>query len=144
MLDNDLKKLNRKQLLELLLKQTERADELEKKLNAANKKLRDRTLSETEAGTMAEAALKLNRVFEAADSAAEQYLENIKQMQERCDAECRRIEEESREKAERMFSESAKLCAEREAAAERKYRLAAEKLEELNSQKGAEVSEYNE
>ena len=39
-----------------------------------------------QAGTMAEASMKLNGVFEAADRAARQYLENI-----------RRIAEESRE-----------------------------------------------
>lgn len=38
----DLKKLNRKQLLELLLEQTKRADRLEAKLKVAQKMLKDK------------------------------------------------------------------------------------------------------
>lgn len=74
----DLKKLNRKQLLELLLEQTKRADRLEAKLKVAQKMLKDKKISETEAGSIAEAALKLNGVFEAAQAAADQYVENVK------------------------------------------------------------------
>lgn len=77
---NELQKLNRKQLLELLLKQTQRADELESQLEETEKKLQERLLKESQAGSIAEAALKLNCVFEAAQAAADQYLENIKRL----------------------------------------------------------------
>ena len=87
MTEKELKKLNRKQLLELLLIQTSRADKLEAELNKAKERLKRRELVEMEAGTMAEAALRINRVFEAADAAAAQYLQNImrinKQMEEK-------------------------------------------------------------
>ena len=75
---NDLKKLSRHQLLELLLRETKRVEELEAELAEAEKKLRDRRIAELEAGSIAEAALKLNGVFEAAQAAADQYLENIR------------------------------------------------------------------
>ena len=77
MTEKELSKLNRKQLLELLLKQTERADQLELQLRDAEKRLEERILIEKEAGSIAEAALKLNGVFEAAEAAAAQYLENV-------------------------------------------------------------------
>ena len=76
----DLKRLSRKQLLELLLKQTERADRLQGQIELAELKLRDRAIKENEAGSIAEASLKLNGVFEAAEAAAAQYLENIKRI----------------------------------------------------------------
>lgn len=78
MTEKDLSKLNRKQLLELLLEQTRRVDMLEKQLRAIEVRLNDRIILESEAGSIAEAALKLNGVFEAAQAAADQYLENIK------------------------------------------------------------------
>ena len=74
MTEKDLKRLSRKQLLELLLKQTQRADAMEEALAKAEERLRDKTLIESEAGTMAEAALRLNGVFEACDAAAAQFL----------------------------------------------------------------------
>lgn len=83
MTEKELKKLNRKQLLELLLMQTDRADKLEEKLARLEQRLRDRAIVESEAGSIAEAALRLNGVFEAADAAAAQYLENIKRLSQR-------------------------------------------------------------
>lgn len=80
MTDKDLKKLSRKQLLELLLTQTERADQLEQELAILRAKLEDRTVGMSESGSIAEAALRLNGVFEAAQAAADQYLENIKRL----------------------------------------------------------------
>lgn len=76
----ELKKLNRKQLLELLLDQMKRVEELEELLRIAEEKINERILAETEAGSIAEAAMRLNRVFEAAQAAADQYVENVKRM----------------------------------------------------------------
>ena len=47
------------------------------------KKLADRTLLVSQAGTIAEAALALNGVFEAADRAAADYVENIRRLVDR-------------------------------------------------------------
>lgn len=80
--NNDLKKLNRKQLLELLLKQAVHVEELENKVTELEKKLKDKQLNQQEFGSIAEAALKVNGVFEAAEAAAVQYVENIKRMNE--------------------------------------------------------------
>ena len=77
MTEKELKRLSRAELLELLLAQTEENEKLKKRLQAAEAALSDRKIIMEKAGTMAEAALKLNGVFEAADRAARQYLENI-------------------------------------------------------------------
>lgn len=82
MTEKELKKLNRKQLLELLLEQTKRADRLERQLRFARAKLARRTIEESEAGSIAEAALRINGVFEAAQAAADQYIQNVKRLAE--------------------------------------------------------------
>lgn len=97
MTDKELKKLSRKQLLELLLKQTERADLLEQELKQLQKKLEDKTLGVNESGSIAEAALKLNGVFEAAQAAADQYLENIKRLHDSCVAEAQTAQKNANE-----------------------------------------------
>lgn len=73
--EKDLKKLNRYQLLEMLILQTERADELEKKLEEAQQKLDSRDVQMTVMGSIAEASLHLSGVFEAAQNAADIYLD---------------------------------------------------------------------
>ena len=79
MTEKELKKLNRKQLLELLLRQTERVETLETELAETKRQLEDKRITEMEAGSIADAALKLNGIFEAAQKAADQYLDNVKE-----------------------------------------------------------------
>ena len=76
----ELKKLKRSELLEMLLARTEEVERLRAELDEAQKKLDDRAIVLENSGSIAEAALKLNGVFEAAEEAAKQYLENIERI----------------------------------------------------------------
>ena len=135
MTGNELRKLNRKLLLELLLRQTERADKLQKQLEEAEKALRNKVLAETEAGSIAEASLKLNGVFEAAQAAADQYLENVRTLTQRQTAVCQQLEAESRHKADAMIAEAQQRCAAIEQESEKKLRDLRQKLQLLYKQK---------
>ena len=77
MATNNLRKLNRRQLLELMLEQSKRIDELEQELADVKNELEVRYIIKEQSGSIAEAALRLNKVFEAAQDAANQYLESI-------------------------------------------------------------------
>lgn len=70
----------------------ERNDELEAQLQ-------DRMLIISETGTLAEAALRLNGVFQAAQDACDQYTHNVQ-------TRCQQMEEETRRKCERMLIEA--------------------------------------
>ena len=75
---NPLRKLNRLQLLELLAQQERELQELRAAVAEKDALLESRRIALEETGSIAEAALKLNEVFEAAQRAADQYLENIR------------------------------------------------------------------
>lgn len=77
MTDKELKKLSRKELLELLVINTRRIESLEAKVKVLQAKLNSREIVVEKAGSLAEAALQLSGVFEAAQKAAELYLENL-------------------------------------------------------------------
>lgn len=79
MTNKELRKLSRRQLLELMLEQSKRIDVLEQELEAARAELENRRIVAREAGSIAEASLRINRVFQAAQDAAEQYLLSIRQ-----------------------------------------------------------------
>lgn len=84
MTEKELRRLSRAELLEMLLAQTEENRQLKRELKEARDALSNRQIAIEESGTMAEAALKLNGVFEAADRAVQQYLENMERaMRER-------------------------------------------------------------
>lgn len=72
-----LKKLSRQDLLEMLIESEKHVEQLEKELEEAKEQLRNRKIQIEESGSIAEAALKLNGIFEAAQAAADQYLENL-------------------------------------------------------------------
>ena len=78
MTEKELKKLNRYQLLELLLVQTERADSLQQKAEQLQAKLDERELRFAQLGSIAEASVCVSGVFEAAQKAADLYLEAAK------------------------------------------------------------------
>ena len=73
----DLSKLSRKELLELMLKQSEEIDSLKMQLEECNNKLNDKMVDIEKAGDIATACLKMNSIFENAQQAASQYLYNI-------------------------------------------------------------------
>ena len=80
MTDKELKKLSRAELLELLLIQTKEVERLQNELEDTKKRLEDKNIIIEESGSIAEAALKLNGVFEAAEKAAQQYIDNMKRL----------------------------------------------------------------
>ena len=101
-MEKDLKRLNRAELLELLLEQTREVERLNAALAEAEKKLAERELKIEKAGTLAEAAILINGVTEAYEAAAAQYLENIKRMQEETAARCEEIIQDAYRKAKQI------------------------------------------
>ena len=78
MTEKELHKLKRGELLEMMLAQSREIDTLRAKVRELEVKLADREIRIQESGSIAEAALRLNGIFEAAQAAADQYLENVK------------------------------------------------------------------
>lgn len=112
MTEKDLKKLNRYQLLELLIIQTERANKLEKNLEEIQEKLDSREVQLTVMGSIAEASMQLSGVFEAAQNAADIYLNAARERAAETEAEAVRhaeeILEEAKQKARLILLEAEK------------------------------------
>ena len=80
MTDNQLKKLNRAELLELLLEQSREIDRLQEELEETREALQERNLKIESCGSIAEAAAEVNSLFHAAQRAADMYLLNIQRI----------------------------------------------------------------
>lgn len=78
MTERELHKLKRGELLEMMLAQSREIDSLRARIKQLEDQLADREIRIQESGSIAEAALKLSGIFEAAQAAADQYLENVK------------------------------------------------------------------
>ncbi len=102
MTEKELKKLNRYQLLEMIILQTEQIADLEKQLEKTRRLLETQQIQVAQAGSIAEASLQLSGIFEAAQSAADIYLANVKVHTENAD----RIEAEARKTADQILSQA--------------------------------------
>lgn len=81
MVEKDLKKLRRAELLEIMLDQSYEIDQLRKRINELEEQLEDRRIKIENAGSIAEASLQLTKVFEEAQRAADLYVENVRNLQ---------------------------------------------------------------
>ena len=76
--EKDFRKLKRVELYEIMLAQAEEIDNLRNQLTAAKKELKNKRIDIQRSGSIAEASLKLTKIFEEAQKAADLYLCNIK------------------------------------------------------------------
>lgn len=74
----DLLKLKKKDLLEIMLRQSEEIDALRAQVADLQAKLDDRDFQFNRIGSIAEASLAVTNIFEEAEKAAKLYLENIR------------------------------------------------------------------
>lgn len=86
-----LQKLSRMELLELLLEQTSENEKLRDKLQKAEEVIANRYLAVMKAGDLANAVLAINDVMDSAQRAAQQYLDNIAEMERQTQEKCARL-----------------------------------------------------
>ena len=76
----DLHKLGKTELLQIIYEQEKQIASLKKEVEDLNKKINDRTIELEEAGSIAEASLRINKIFEEAQKAADEYLNSVKKL----------------------------------------------------------------
>ena len=108
MADKTPRRLKRAELLEMLIEQGKENERLRAQVEELEKQLADREIRLKPAGTIAEAALRLNGVFEAAEAAAQQYIDSIRALNERQEQLCARMEKEAAERESCTEEEIAK------------------------------------
>jgi cell division septum initiation protein DivIVA len=106
MTDKEFKRLNRSQLIEIIYQFQIKVEELtleNQKLNAA---LEDKRLRIAQAGNIAEAALSVNNVMQAAQSAAQQYLDEILALRSEADEACESIRRNAAAEADAIIMQA--------------------------------------
>ena len=77
---NNWHNLGKTDMLTLLYEQEKQIQELKEEVENLKNQLEDRTIKMKEAGSIAEASLKINKIFEVAQQAADEYLKSIKKV----------------------------------------------------------------
>jgi len=100
--DKRLRKISKKELLEILLAQAQKIEELEAELLIVKDELNSKKITIVESGSIAEASLRLNKIFEVAQKSVDQYKYNVEK-------KCQAIEAETEERC-RKLKEEAEAC----------------------------------
>lgn len=121
MTDKEVRKLNRVDLLKLLIDQTEENQRLTARISQLEQELSRRTITLENSGSIAEAALGLSGVFTQAQDAADRYLESICQKQTQAEQLLRQAQDtlaaasqkeaETRQKCQQLEEKTRQLCA---------------------------------
>lgn len=119
MTEKELRRLSRADLLQMLIEQSIELQRTQEKAQMLERELSSRSIIIDNAGSIAEASLQLNNVFEAAQASCTQYVENIRQLNARQEITCRQREAESMQQAEAYLRETRRQCADMETETER-------------------------
>ena len=110
MTPKELKRLRRSDLLEMLLEMSEENELLRKENQELQKRLDEKEIVITNTGSLAEAALQLSGVFQAAQSACDLYKENIDRMNRKIQQKCEIMDRKTKQKCDAMIAEAQHLA----------------------------------
>lgn len=108
MTDKEFKRLSRAQLIEIIYQLQLKEEELTAENTNLQEELADKRLRLEKAGSIAEAALEVNKVMQAVQGAADQYLEEIRIKKAETAAYCKKIMEAAEKKAAEIVANAEK------------------------------------
>ena len=106
MTDREFKRLSRSQLIDIIYQLQLKQEELMADNEKLTKALADKRLRVGEAGNIAEAALEIHNVMQAAQDAAAHYLEEIRVMREETEEKCRSLLEKAQKDADDIIAQA--------------------------------------
>lgn len=106
MTDKEFKKLRRDELIEVILQLQQNEKNLMQEVATLQKKLAERRSKMENVGSIAEAAMVLNGVFESAQAAADQYVEQVRELNENASEHSRLILDNANRQAENILEDA--------------------------------------
>lgn len=130
--NKELRKLNRKELLEIILEQMKRIEGLELELRKAKSELNSKKINIEESGSIAEAVIKLSGIFETAQKTADHYVSNVKENSRKLEIKMQKDYEKQKEK---MLKKVEKECQDKKRQADEYFKEVEQKAKDLAKDK---------
>ena len=108
MVGNELKKLSRRELVDIIYQMKKNEQQLQEEIEDLKKSLDEKRIRLSVAGSIAEAAEDITRIFSAAQLTADLYLNEISCMKAETEKECEKMIEEAKKKVLEILSEGEK------------------------------------
>lgn len=111
MAEKELRKMSRSELVDIIYALKNDEELLEQERNSLQEALENRRIEIENAGSIAEAALSLNRVFASAQQAADDYVLSAKKMSEETEMKRQTILREAQEEKKKILEEAGREAA---------------------------------
>ncbi len=134
MTDKEFKRLSRRELIDIIYELQKQNEEKDAQIKRIQSELDDKTIKISNVGSIAEAAISLNNVFETAQSAADQYLESVQKAAEETKAK----QEQTKLQQEKLLEEAKKQAEETVSSAKEQAQKILDESEEQAKQKWTE------
>lgn len=108
MISKELKKLNRRELVDVIYQLKKNEEQLQEQIATLEAQLQDRRINLSAAGSISEAATDITGIFSVAQSTADLYLREISSMKENTQKECEKMIEDARKKVESIIADGQK------------------------------------
>ena len=141
MISKELKKLNRRELVDIIYQLKKNEEQLKEKIASLEADLQDKRIHLSVAGSIAEAATDITGIFSVAQSTADLYLNEIVSMKEDTGRECAKMIEEAEKKVESTMAKGKGLyeaLAARYQADYKKWQQLRAEIEKIEEQKSNE------
>ena len=139
MINNELKKLSRRELVDIIYKLKMNEQKMQEEIASLEEALEEKRIKMSKAGSIAEVAVSVTDLLSTAQSTADLYLHEIEHMKAETEKECRRKLEEADEKAAKAISEGEKKLEDLKAQCEKEHErlqcILSEKTQKKKSQK---------
>ncbi len=105
---NEIKKLSRKELIDIIYQMKQNEQQMQEQIASLQKELQDKRIRISMAGSIAEASMSITNVFSTAQRTADLYLREIACMKEDAEEECAKIIEQANKKAKEILAAAEK------------------------------------
>ena len=106
MIGKELKRLSRRELVDIIYQLKKNEQENREKIEALEEELQDKRIRVSVAGSIAEAATDITRIFSIAQGTADLYLKEIAAMKAETEKECAKMLEQARKQADMILAEA--------------------------------------
>ena len=104
MISKELKKLSRRELVDIIYQLKKNEQQMQEKIAALEEALQEKRIRVSVAGSIAEAAADITNLFSTAQLTADLYLREIASMKADTERECAKMIEDARVRAEQIIS----------------------------------------
>lgn len=105
MIRKELKRLSRRELVDIIYQLKNNEQELQKQIHDLQDSIQDKRIRLAEAGSIAEAASSISQVFSAAQKAADLYLFEIACLREETQKDCEKMIEDAKRIVAKVLSD---------------------------------------